>query len=197
MRKRFDYLFPALVVLAVAVVPLAWYWRLSQDIEREQDQAEQVSTQIQIAPVHLDTEGAYPSPTPIPTPEPEPEPEEDYSYIPLDKPLAEALVAACEEYSVPLPLALGVIEVESRFQADVISPEGCYGLMQLNPKYFPTDLSPKDNLRAGIEYLGSLLVKYGDTEAALTSYNAGYDTGSREYAGDVLEAAQRWEVCLQ
>lgn len=116
--------------------------------------------------------------------------------VPLTRELQAALREACGEHGVPVPLALGLIEVESAFCPDVVSSEGAYGLCQLNPKYFPSGLDPAGNIAAGVGYLGELLDRYGDTAAALTAYNAGRDTGSRTYANAVLAAAERWEsVC--
>ena len=112
---------------------------------------------------------------------------------PLSDELYIVLLDACEDSSVEVPLALGVIEVESGFDVDAVSPAGCYGLMQLNPEYFPSGLTAGENIRTGTEYLGSLLDRYGDTGAALTAYNAGHDTGDREYAEKVIGAAERWE----
>lgn len=112
---------------------------------------------------------------------------------PLSDELYIVLLDACEESGVEVPLALGVIEVESGFDVDAVSPAGCYGLMQLNPEYFPSGLTAGENIRTGTEYLGSLLDRYGDTGAALTAYNAGHDTGDREYAEKVIGAAERWE----
>lgn len=103
------------------------------------------------------------------------------------------LVDACEGNGIPVAVGLGLIEVESNFHRDAVSPVGCYGLTQLNPKYFPSDLSPEDNIRYGMNYLGACLNRYGTIAAALTAYNAGYDTGSRWYANKVLDAAQGWE----
>lgn len=113
--------------------------------------------------------------------------------VPLDQELQVALRDACEAHGVPVSLALGLIEVESGFQADVVSREGAYGLCQLNPKYFPADLDPAGNIAAGVARLGELLERYGDTAAALTAYNSGRDTGVRRYASAVLAAAERWE----
>lgn len=113
--------------------------------------------------------------------------------VPLSPSCREALLEACKISGVPLCDALGVIEVESNFQVDAVSSEGCVGLMQLNTKYFPAALSPEDNIRAGVAYLGELLERYeGDTQAALTAYNAGHDTGSRTYARAVMAAAEKW-----
>ena len=101
------------------------------------------------------------------------------------------LLEACEENGVELALALGVIEVESRFRVNADNGL-CYGLMQLNRRYFPADLSPSENIRHGVEYLGQLLARYSTVEAALTAYNAGHDTGNRAYANAVLAAAEKW-----
>ncbi len=175
MRKRLDDLLSAMMLVALAC------WVLFFDIASAGETAP-----IPMAQVCIE----------LPAPEPEPSEEIQMSIcdpaIPLSAELQAVLFEACAENDVPVALALGVIEVESCFLADAVSPEGCYGLMQLNPKYFPDGLSPADNLRAGIEYLGRLLGQYGDPAAALTAYNAGYDTGRRAYANAVLAAAEWW-----
>lgn len=114
--------------------------------------------------------------------------------VPLSYVLQEIVHSACEEFGVDYALALGLIEVESGFRADAVnSVTGCYGLCQLSPAYFPAGLSPEENVRAGVAYLGQCLERYdGDVGAALTAYNAGHDDGSRRYAAAVLEAAGRW-----
>lgn len=191
MGKRLDPLFSALTFLALVAVLLAGGWVLSHSIDRARSQPEPVPAPIQIAPVHIAlAEEAYP--TPIPASEPAYDPA-----IPLPPELQQVLWAACGEADVPVALALGLIEVESCFQVDAVSPEGCYGLCQLNPRFFPDKLSPADNLREGIAYLGRLMEQYDDTGAALTAYNAGYDTGNRGYANAVLESAERWSDTLK
>lgn len=94
---------------------------------------------------------------------------------------------------VPYHVALGLIYVESRFDPEAVSPAGCYGLTQLNPRYFPSGLSPAKNIEAGMDYLGSLIKRCGDLSAALCSYHDGHDTGRRGYSNAVLEAAGRWK----
>lgn len=111
---------------------------------------------------------------------------------PLSDELFRAVDAAADTYNVPICLALGLIEVESGFDAEAVSPKGCYGLTQLNPKFFPSGLSAEENVQTGLAHLGSLLERY-DTMTALTIYNAGRDTGSRVYAHKVMEAAWAWE----
>lgn len=111
---------------------------------------------------------------------------------PLSDELFRAVDAAAVEHGVPVCLALGLIQVESSFDPDAVSSHGSYGLCQLNPQYFPAGLSAEENVQTGLAHLGSLLERY-DTMTALTIYNAGRDTGDREYANKVLDAAWAWE----
>lgn len=111
--------------------------------------------------------------------------------VPLTDEELSTLLEACETGHISPAIGLGLIQVESSFRADALNPNsGCYGYCQLNPQYFPSGLSPVDNIRTGIEYLAYQLERYdGDLEAALTAYNAGHDTGSRTYSNMVLEVA--------
>lgn len=191
MRKRLDDLFSLLMLLAAVAVVLAGWWVLMRSIDRAAEPVPPCAGQAQAQRWEAaNIKALEPAPTP-----PLEEAIPLYIYhpgIPLSAELQAALHSACAEADVPEALALGVIEVESRFQADAVSAGGCYGLMQLNPAYFPACEDPADNIRAGVWHLRSLLERYRDTAAALTAYNAGYDTGSREYARAVLEAAGRW-----
>ena len=118
------------------------------------------------------------------------------SNLPLEIPMPESCQAAleevCESEGIPITVALGLIETESTFKEDAVSYTGCYGLCQLNPRYFPCNLTAEDNIREGIKYLGYQLRRYGNWESALTAYNAGHDTGSREYSTTVLKNAEKW-----
>ena len=74
--------------------------------------------------------------------------------VPLSYDLQDALHTACERYSIDYPVALGLIEVESNFQADIVNATGdCYGLCQLNVRYFPSGLQPEENINHGLAYL--------------------------------------------
>ena len=190
MSKRFDNFFSAIMFAAAVAVIAAGMLCLVHSINLTQ--VERPPVIVRVDPVHL----AAPSPEPVvPIPEPTQTPEPQWPYnpdIPLTVELQAALYAACEEHDVPVTLALGLIQVESGFDVDAVSDRGCYGLMQLNPKYFPADLSPADNLWAGITWLSCLLEQYEDTGAVLTSYNAGYDTGDRAFAEAVMAEAEYW-----
>ena len=113
--------------------------------------------------------------------------------VPLSAELQEVLWDACQEHEVEYAMALGLIETESSFNPEAVSYVGCYGLMQLNPEYFPADLSPAENIQYGVALIAEKLDQYaGNVGAALTAYNAGHDTGNREYAEKVMAAAERW-----
>lgn len=113
--------------------------------------------------------------------------------IPLDREYQKALREACAAWKVPVCDVLGLIEVESGFQADAENGVS-YGLCQLNRKYFHDGLSPAENIRAGVEYYGKLLERYkGDTQAALVAYNQGKYNGTvTDYARKVLKASEKW-----
>lgn len=112
--------------------------------------------------------------------------------VPLDYELQDVLHTAAQANGVPYHVALGLIYVESRFQADADNGTS-YGLCQLNRDYLQSGLTPEENIEAGMEYLGSLIERYGDLSAALCSYHDGHDTGRRGYSNAVLEAAGRWK----
>ena len=116
--------------------------------------------------------------------------------IPLTASAIKALEDACEENGIPFHIGLGLIDLESEFNSDAISKSGCYGLCQLNPRYFPSDLSDEDNIKYGMEYLGSHYKKYNDWSVALNAYNKGQVTGDTVYPNAVLSRAKKWKEKL-
>jgi len=93
--------------------------------------------------------------------------------------------AAASAHGLPEALLQAVIEVESGFNADAVSPKGALGLMQLMPQTAralrvddPRD--PQRNVEAGARYLKELMARYGnDVSLALAAYNAGPGTVER------------------
>lgn len=108
----------------------------------------------------------------------------------IQYPLAPGFLADCDRRRSGIdPLVLhAVIRQESRFQADVLSPAGAVGLMQLMPRTaaeaarkekMPKPgrkdlLRPAVNVRLGAAYLSRLVKEYkGDYFRAVAAYNGG------------------------
>lgn len=113
--------------------------------------------------------------------------------VPLSFDLQDVLHEYCETFSVSYNLVLGLIRHESGFDENAVSSVGCYGLMQLNPKYFPSNLNSSDNLYYGVKYLSECIERYdGDIMAGLRAYNRGYDDGARGYSKTVIKYAEEF-----
>lgn len=84
----------------------------------------------------------------------------------------------CRHYRLDPNLIRAMVEVESGFSMQAVSPKGAEGLMQIMPGT-GRDLglvNPFDgaqNLEAGIRYFKALLDDFGDIRLALAAYNAG------------------------
>jgi hypothetical protein len=100
-------------------------------------------------------------------------------------PYGSALARICDRNQVDGLLVAAVVEAESQFEPDAVSPEGAVGLMQLLPstatQFGVSDLfDPAANLDAGSRYLGGLLSRFhGDPELAVAAYNAGPEVVAR------------------
>lgn len=112
--------------------------------------------------------------------------------IPLRAELQELIMDECDAAGIDPLIIVGLVETESGFREDAVSPTGDYGLCQLNYRYFDPAMTPEENLRAGIGLLARHLERYGSIEAALTAYNRGHDDGTRSYAAVVLGKARGW-----
>ncbi len=92
------------------------------------------------------------------------------------------------EHGLSPRLIKSIILTESNGDPQKVSPKGAKGLMQLMPlviqHYKVLDpLDPVANIRAGVQYLHSLLVEFsGDLHLALAAYNAG-PGAVRKYRG--------------
>lgn len=102
-------------------------------------------------------------------------------------------------------LALAVAWTESSGRADVVSPKGAQGLMQLIPataeRFDVQDpFNASQNIRGGVAYLNWLLERFdGDPLLALAGYNAGEGAVDRaqDGAGGVPEIAETREYVVK
>lgn len=87
--------------------------------------------------------------------------------------------AIAPKYGIEPALVLAVIQAESAFRTDAVSPKEAAGLMQLIPdtadRFGVGDVfDPKQNITGGVKYLRWLLAYFqGDVTLALAGYNAG------------------------
>lgn len=97
----------------------------------------------------------------------------------LSMPFGDEISLVAERHDLDGLLLAALVEVESGFRPQAISPRGAVGLMQIMPAtgshYGAVDLTdPRANLEAGARYLSDLLEGYGGSlDLALAAYNAG------------------------
>ena len=114
--------------------------------------------------------------------------EQDVLYRGLtDMPFGEVIRQAGEEHGIDALLIASIVEVESHFDAEAVSPRGAVGLMQVLPSTANVSrdglLEPAANIQHGTRYLRRLLERFeGDLELALAAYNAG-PTNVRRFGG--------------
>lgn len=101
------------------------------------------------------------------------------------KALVELVKKIAPEYEVHPQLALSIIQAESNFDPQAVSPKNAQGLMQLIPETaarfrVKNAFDPKQNLRGGLAYLRWLLAYFeGDLTLVAAAYNAGEGTVDR------------------
>ena len=89
---------------------------------------------------------------------------------------------ASRRFAMPARWIAEVMQIESRGRAEVVSPKGAIGLMQVMPSTYATlaaryglgadPWNPRDNVLAGAAYLREMYYRYGAT-GMLAAYNAG------------------------
>lgn len=82
------------------------------------------------------------------------------------------------QYELSPELVDSVIQVESNYNPNAISPKGAQGLMQLMPatarRFGVTNsFDPKANIEGGVRYLKFLKETFKDERLAIAAYNAG------------------------
>lgn len=91
----------------------------------------------------------------------------------------QVIASVAQEHGVPGALLHAVIEAESNYNPNAVSPKGAVGLMQLMPttarQYGVADSrDPVANIAGGARYLRDLLAMFNnDLTMAVAAYNAG------------------------
>lgn len=99
---------------------------------------------------------------------------------------SEQITRYADEYSVPEEIICAVINTESSFASDAVSPAGAIGLMQITKETFwwlmsktgeelPVEelYDPDTNIRYGTLFLSLLYDEFGSWDIAFAAYNAG------------------------
>ena len=92
--------------------------------------------------------------------------------------IEELATRAASQYGIPLNTFLRLIQQESNFNPDAVSPKGAIGLTQLLPSTAQElGVNPRDireNIFGGAQYLRQMMDRYpGNMPMALAAYNAG------------------------
>lgn len=101
--------------------------------------------------------------------------------------ISQYVLVMSYRHQLPPALVLSLIEVESRYRTDVVSPRGAIGLMQVLPSTAAetavrhglewagpgTLRDPKRNIEIGLLYLVELKKRFKRPELMLTAYNIG------------------------
>ncbi len=153
----------------------------------------------------MPSETQPPSVTPVVTSE------IDNSIDPALQEYAGIVKKYANRYHLDWPLVLAVMKQESQFDRDAVSSRGAFGLMQIMPVTqselvdklgVPDAESPKNNIRAGIYHLRSLVrafpkaTKENRVKLALAAYNAGLTRvqAARDIARYLGEDPNSWEA---
>lgn len=95
--------------------------------------------------------------------------------------VSAVIVDECAQHGIDPLFVLAIIESESNFDIEAVSPTGARGLMQIIPSTFKQVstakrmFDPVENVRAGIRYINKIRTEYRfrDPETYLFAYNQG------------------------
>lgn len=123
--------------------------------------------------------------------------------VPLSDSLQRYIYEICADENVPVTLVMAMIEHESGFDPEAVSPTDDYGLMQINAvnhewlkeEYRCADMmNPYQNVFCGISIISSYVDKYGELDKALMAYNMGNYGAQKAWKNGVTSIAYSEEI---
>lgn len=123
--------------------------------------------------------------------------------VPLSDSLQRYIYEICADENVPVTLVMAMIEHESGFDPEAVSPTDDYGLMQINAvnhewlkeEYRCADMmNPYQNVFCGISIISSYIDKYGELGKALMAYNMGNYGATKAWKNGVTSIAYSEEI---
>ena len=123
--------------------------------------------------------------------------------VPLSDSLQRYIYEICADENVPVTLVMAMIEHESGFDPEAVSPTDDYGLMQINAvnhewlkeEYRCADMmNPYQNVFCGISIISSYIDKYGELDKALMAYNMGDYGAQKAWENGVTSIAYSEEI---
>ena len=123
--------------------------------------------------------------------------------VPLSDSLQRYIYEICADENVPVTLVMAMIEHESGFDPEAVSPTDDYGLMQINAvnhewlkeEYRCADMmNPYQNVFCGISIISSYIDKYGELDKALMAYNMGNYGAQKAWKNGVTSIAYFEEI---
>ena len=104
----------------------------------------------------------------------------------------EMAKSAARKFGVPEDLFLRLVQQESGWNPNAVSPKGAVGLAQLMPDTADhlgvDETDPQSNLDGGARYLSMMYARFGSWKLALAAYNAGPE--AVEAAGGVPDYSE-------
>lgn len=123
--------------------------------------------------------------------------------VPLSDSLQRYIYEICADENVPVTLVMAMIEHESGFDPEAVSPTDDYGLMQINAvnhewlkeEYRCADMmNPYQNVFCGTSIISSYIDKYGELDKALMAYNMGNYGAQKAWKNGVTSIAYSEEI---